>query len=101
MVTEVEDSPVIENVLTVSANLRRTGVDPSSIEHSSKFCPIVTLDGTVDRECTIVRVAEAPPGTTASPTEVRVAVWMNTSPVSPGDDPTITEDIVVGVEREG
>ena len=59
------------------------------------------MDGTVDRECTIVRVAEAPPGTTAGPTEVWVAVWMDTPPISPSDDPSITEDIVVSVEREG
>ena len=98
MVTEMEDSPVIENVLAVSAYFKRSGVDPGSIEHSSEFCPIVTLDGAVDRKGPIIGVAETPPGSTAGPSEVRVAVWMNTSPVSPGDNPPVAENIVISAE---
>ena len=59
------------------------------------------MDGTIDRKCAIVRVAKAPPGTTAGSTEVGVTIWVDASPVSPGDDPTITEDVVVSVEGDG
>jgi len=98
MVTEVEDSPVIENVLAVSAYFKRSGVDPGSIEHGGEFGPVVTLDGAVDRKGPIIGVAETAPGATAGPSEVRVAVWMNTSPVSPGDNPPVAENIVISVE---
>ena len=95
----MEDSPVIKNVLAVGAYFKRSGVDPSSIEHSGKFGPVVTLDRTVSREGPIVGVTETPPGATASPSEVRVAVWVNTSPVSPGDNPPVAENIVVRVKE--
>jgi len=98
MVTEVEDSPVVENVLAVSAYFKTSGVDPSSIEHGGEFGPVVALDGAIDREGPIIGVAETPPGAAASPSEVRVAVWVDAPPVSPGDDPPVTEDIVVSVK---
>ena len=94
----MEDNPVVENVLTISTNFKRSKVDSSSIEHSSKFCPIVALNRSVSKEGPIVGVAETPPGTTASPSEVRVAVWVDTSPVSPGDNPPVAENIVISAE---
>jgi hypothetical protein len=30
-----------------------------------------------------------------------MAIWVDTSPVCPGDNPTITENIVISVERGG
>ena len=99
--TEVQSSPVVEDVLAISANFEISGVNASGIQDSCKLSAIVTLDRTINRKCTVVRVAETPPGPTASPTEVWVAVRMDTSPISPSDDPSITEDIVVSVEREG
>ena len=59
------------------------------------------MDGTIDRKCAIVRVAKAPPGATASPTKVGVTIWVDASPVCPGDDPAITEDVVISVEGDG
>ena len=97
----MQSSPVVENVLAINANFEVSGVNASSIQDSRKLSTIVTLDRTIDRKCAIVRVAETPPGPTASPTEVWVAVRMDTSPISPSDDPSVTEDIVVSVEREG
>ena len=87
--------------MAISADFKVPGVNASSIQDGRKFSTIVTLDRTIDRKCAIVRVAETPPGTTASPTEVWVAVRMDTSPISPSDDPSVTEDVVVSVEREG
>ena len=93
----MEDSPVVKNVLAVSTNFKRSKVDSSSIEHSSKFCPIVALNGTVNREGPIIGVTESPPGATAGPSEVRMAVWVDTSPVGPCDDPAGAENVVVSV----
>ena len=56
------------------------------------------MDRPVSREGPIVGVTETPPGTTASPSKVRVAVWVNAPPVSPGDDPPVAEDIVINVK---
>jgi hypothetical protein len=92
---------VIENVLAIGADFEVSGVDASGIQDSRKLSAIVTLDRTINRKCAIVRVAEAPPGSTTSPTEVWVTVRVDTSPISPGNDPSITEDIVVGMEWEG
>ena len=98
MVTEVEDSPVIENVLAVSAYFKRSGVDPGSIEHSGEFGPVVTLDGAVDRKGPVVRVKKTPPGATAGSTKIWMTIWVNTSAISPRDNPTITEDVVISVK---
>ena len=98
---KMEDSPVIEDVLAVRANFKRTDVDPGGIKDSRQLSSVIALDGTVDREGPVVRVTKTPPGATAGPTKIWVKIWVNTSAVSPGDDPAITEDIVVCVEREG
>jgi hypothetical protein len=92
---------VVENVLAISADFEVSGVDASGIQDSRKLSAIVTLNRTINRKSAIVRVAETPPGPTTSPTEVWVTVRVNTSPISPSNDPSITEDIVVGMEWEG
>ena len=99
MVTKVEDSPMIKDVLAVSTDLKKSDVDTGGIEDGSKFCPIVALNGTVNREGPIIGVTESPPGATAGPSEVRMAVWVDTSPVGPGDDPAVAENVVVSVKR--
>jgi hypothetical protein len=97
VVTKVKDSPVVKDILAVSADLKKSKVDAGSIEDRSKFCPIVPLNGTVDREGPIIGVTKSPPGATAGPSEVRMAVWVDTSPVGPGDDPAVAENVVVSV----
>ena len=101
MVTKVEDSPVIKDVLAVSANFKKSGVDPGGIEDSSKFGSIVALNGTVDREGSVVGMTKTPPGATAGPTKVGVTIWVNASPVGPGDDPAVAENVVVSVKGGG
>ena len=93
----MKDSPVIKDVLTVSADLKKSDVDAGRIKDGSKFCPIVALDGTVDRAGPIIGVTKSPPGATAGPSEIRMAVWVDTSPVGPGDGPAVAENIVVSV----
>jgi hypothetical protein len=101
MVTKVEDSPVIKDVLAVSTNFKKSDVDTGGIEDSSKFGSIVALNGTVDREGSVVGVTKTPPGATAGPTKVGVTVWVNASPVGPGDDPAVAENVVVSVKGGG
>ena len=98
---KMEDSPVIEDVLAVRANFKKSGVDPGGIEDGSKFGSIVARNGTVDREGSVVGVTKTPPGATAGPAKVGVTVWVNASPVCPGDNPAITENIVISVEGDG
>ena len=93
----MKDSPVVKDVLTVSADLKKSNVDTGGIKDGSKFCPIVALNGTVDREGPIIGVTKSPPGATAGPSKIGMTVWVDTSPVGPGDDPTVAENIVVSV----
>jgi hypothetical protein len=99
--TEKKGSPMVKNVLTVGADFEESGVDASGIQDSRKLSAIVTLDRAIDGECAIVRVAEAPPGSATGATKVWVTVRVDATSISPGDDPSITEDIVVGMEWEG
>ena len=98
MAAKMEDSPVIEGVLAVRANFKRSGVDPGGIEDSRKFSSIIALNGTVDREGSVVGVTKTSPGATAGPAKVGVTVWVNASPVGPGDDPAVAENVVVSVK---
>ena len=92
---------MIKDVLAVSTDLKKSDVDTGSIEDGSKFCPIVALNGTVDREGPVIGVTESPPGATAGPSKVGVTVWVNASPGGPGDDPAVAENVVVSVEGGG
>ena len=92
---------MVKDVLTICADFKESGIDTSGIQDSRKLSAIVALDGAVDGECAIIRVAETPPSSTASATEIWVTVRVGAPSISPGDDPSITEDVVVSMEWEG
>jgi hypothetical protein len=96
--TKLEDSPVIEDVLAVRTNFQGTDVDSGGIEDSRQLRSVVALDGAVDWKGPVVRVTKTPPGATAGSTKIWMTIWVNTSAVSPGDNPTITEDVVISVK---
>ena len=54
---KMKDSPVIEDVLAVGTNFEGAGVNSGGIEDGRQLSPVVALDGAVDREGPIVRVA--------------------------------------------
>ena len=54
---KMEGSPVIEDVLAVGTNFEGTGINSGGIEDGRQLSPVVILDGAIDREGPIVRVA--------------------------------------------
>jgi hypothetical protein len=79
-VPKMENSPVIEDVLTVSAYFKRADVHASRVENGRKLGPIIALNRPVNREGPIEGMAKAPPGATASPSKVRMTVGANAPP---------------------